>query len=899
MLLANLYGIMTCAFLARANVFREDTNAMSAFKPRTRDGNFLFAVIMTTVKMLFIVVLILGITGTGLLVGVAKAWIETAPELDLTSFGEQAKTSFIYDKYGNLLTDFKGTENRIDASWNEIPKNLKNAVIAVEDQRFRTHNGVDIKRIMGALVTNLLNDNMQGGSTITQQLVKLTMLTSDQNYKRKLQEAYLALQLEKQISKDDILLEYLNIIYLGGNVYGVKVAANDYFGKDVSQLSLRECASLARCIRNPYRYNPRRNYYVTKTPDEIEKGTDYVLGLMYEQGLVTKEEYDQAMGQRLSVKETSAYATKMYDNAYYVEYAIYDVVTKMLRVEKLEDTTANRSAMENKLRTGGYSIYTSLDPKIQESVQGVVTNWDKYPDTRYASDRTYKSSLGNGEYIQLVQPQVAAAVMDWHTGELVAIIGGRSTPTQRKQLNRAYQSKMPVGSSLKPLSVYGPAFDLGYSPGSPVINAPLKIDGWDTEKGYPSNFSGESFTGVETLRKAINKSHNTAAAQALYTYVGIENSVNYLLKLGISRSHISATGAGLALGASGVSAIEMAAAFGAVANKGEYQEPYAFSRVVDSNGKVYLNARNLQIKRQAFKETTAWMLVSVLKGCVGEGGTGQKANFGKFTVAGKTGTNSDYRGVFFAGMTGYYSGAVWIGHDNYKPLSSNAQGGTYAAPLWAAIMKTVHTAEGITKDHKINTKTAEQLGIVKAHACAVSGMKPTAACKNDVNEYGITTDFYVKGTEPTASCNMHRTIRLCKKSKMLPGPNCTSVGTYGTIYLPEGHPLRYSEIKAVRKYFRGASADKGNAAFSTCNKCKKSSASAGKTDESKLQSAINKATGLIEKGQALIDSGELTNAQATKLKKSMSNTQKAVDNASYSNIVKYGKQLQELIAKYS
>lgn len=872
---------------------------MSAFKSRTGDGNFLFSVVLTTAKMLFIVVLILGITGTGLLVGVAKAWIETAPALDLTSFNEQAKTSFIFDKYGSLISDFKGTENRIDATWDEIPENLKNAVIAIEDQRFRTHNGVDIKRIVGALVTNLLNDNVQGGSTITQQLVKLTMLTSDQNYKRKLQEAYLALQLEKQISKDDILLEYLNIIYLGGSDYGVKVAAMDYFGKEVSQLSLRECAALARTIRNPYRYNPRRNYYTTNTPDEIEKGTNYVLSQMLEQNLISQADYDKAMGERLSVKEKSAYTTTMFENAYYVEYAIYDVVTKMLRVEKLDDTTANRSAMENKLRTGGYSIYTSLDPKIQEGVQEVVTSWDKYPETRYASDRTFKSSLGDGQYVQLAQPQAAAAVMDWHTGELVAIIGGRSTPTQRKQLNRAYQSRMPVGSSIKPLSVYGPAFDLGYSPGTPVVNAPLKIDGWDTEKGYPANFSGESYTGVEALRKAINKSHNTAAAQALFAYVGIENSVNYLLKLGVSRSHVSATGAGLALGASGISTVEMAAAFGAIANKGEYQEPYAFSRVVDSQGKVYLNARNLQIKRQAFKETTAWLLVSVLKGCVGENGTGQKAKFGNFTVAGKTGTNSDYRGVFFAGMTGYYSGAVWIGHDNYKPLVSNAQGGTYAAPLWAAIMKTVHTLEGITKDHKINTKTAEELGIVKAQACAVSGMKPTAACKNDVNNYGITTDFYVKGTEPTEACNMHRTIRLCNKSKMLPGPNCTSVSTYGTIYLPEGHPLRFCDIKEVRKYFKGASTNKGSASFGTCNKCKRSSASAGNQDESKLQSAINKASSLIDQAQALIAEGNLTNSQATKLQKSMQNTQNAIDNANYSNIVKYGKQLQELIAKYN
>jgi penicillin-binding protein 1A len=886
-------------FYETGDDFREGTTAMSAFKPRTRDGNFLFSVILTTAKMLFVAILIVGITGSGLLVGVAKAWIETAPPLDLTSFDQQAKTSFIYDKNGSLITDFKGTENRIDASWDEIPENLKNAVIAVEDQRFRTHNGVDIKRIMGALVTNLLNDSVQGGSTITQQLVKMTMLTPDQNYKRKLQEAYLALQLEKEISKDDILLEYLNLIYLGGSNYGVKVAAKDYFGKEVSELSLRECASLARTIRNPYRYNPRRNYYVTHTPEVIEDNTDYVLDLMYEQELITKQQYEQALSERLIVKEHSAYTSQMYDNAYYVEYAIYDVVTKMLRVEKLDDTTANRSAMESKLRTGGYRIYTSLDPEVQNAVQELVTNWNNYPDTRYAKDRTYKTSLGNGEYIQLVQPQVAATVMDWHTGELIAIIGGRSAATQRKQLNRAYQSTMPVGSSIKPLSVYGPAFDLGYSPGSPVINAPLKIDGWDTEKGYPSNFSGESYSGVETLRRAINKSHNTATAQALYTYVGIENSVNYLLRLGISRSHISATGAGLALGASGISTTEMAAAFGAVANKGQYLEPYAFTRVVDSEGQVYLNARSLQIKRQAFKESTAWMLVSVLKGCVGEGGTGRRANFGNFTIAGKTGTNSDYRGVFFAGMSGYYSAAVWIGHDNYAPLASNAQGGTYAAPLWADIMQAVHSMKGITKDHKINTKTAEEVGVVKAQACAVSGMKPTAACKNDVNDYGITTDFYLRGTEPTESCNMHRTIRLCKKSKKAPSANCKSVGTYGTIYLPEGHPLRYCDIKEVREYFKGASTDKGNASFGVCSSCKKSSSSSQGTNETKLQNAIDKASGLIANGQSLLDSGSLSNSRATKLQKSINNTQKAIDNANYSNIVKYGKQLQELIANYS
>lgn len=868
---------------------------MSLFRTRTREGNFLFSVILTTAKMLFVVLLILAITGTGVLMGVAKAWVETAPALDLSSFDAQAKTSFIYDRNGLLITDFKGTENRIDATWSEIPENLKKAVIAVEDQRFLTHNGVDIKRILGALVTNLLNNESQGGSTITQQLVKLTMLTADQNYKRKLQEAYLALQLEKKLTKEEILLEYLNVIYLGGSNYGVKVAAQDYFGKSVSELSLRECAALARIIRNPYRYNPRANYFTRNTPEVIEENTDFVLRLMYEQELITQSEYDQARAERLQVEENSAYVSKMYDNAYYVEYAIYDVVTKMLRQEKLEDTTANRSAMESRLRTGGYSVYTCLDPEMQKAVQETVTSWRDYPAPRNSTDQIYKASLGNGEYLQVVQPQAAAAVMDWHTGELVAVVGGRAEPIQKKQLNRAYQKPQPVGSSIKPLSVYGPAFDMGNSPGSPVINAPLKIEGWDSEKGYPTNFGGGSYTGVESMRVAINKSHNTSAAQALFTYVGIENSVNYLLKLGVSREHISATGAGLALGASGISVIELAAGFGAIANKGQYLEPYAFSKIIDKDGSIYMDVQAAQTRRQVFKESTAWLLVNVLKGCVGPNGTGQNANFGNFTVAGKTGTNSDYRGVTFAGMTGYYSGAVWIGCDTYKPLVSNATGGAYAAPLWAAIMKKVHQLKGIKADRAIIPGNAARYGLIKAEACAVSGMKPTRGCMNDANGYGVTNDFYLSGTEPTESCNMHRTIELCTKSRKAPTAYCKSVKTYGTIYLPEGHPLRYANYKDVVQYFVGASTDKTAASIGYCDVCKKSGSAKVNTDQ--LTSAVTTAQNLIDRADVLLSTGNLSNAQYKKLSNLSEKTQKAIDAQNYNRIKSYGKQLQQYIKK--
>ncbi len=802
------------------------------FVPRSDYRNFLLSVCMTTVKMLVMLVLIVGISATGVVMGIAKAWVDTSPEIDRNLFNAQAQTSFIYDKYGELITTFRGTENRVYCTYDELPQNLIDAVIAIEDERFWTHSGVDVKRYIGAFVGNILSGKNQGGSTITCQLVKQTILTSEQTYKRKVQEAYLALELEEMLTndftgdsraaKEHILVEYLNVVYMGGSLYGVKTAANDYFGKELNELTLRQCAMLARMIKNPYAYNPRSNYYIRNTPEESDKGANYVLEVMVEQGYITQEECDAAKAEPLNVLQKSASTETMYDNAYYVEYAIYDVVTKMLRQEQLDDTYSNRSAMERKLRTGGYHIYTSLDPDMQKTVQGVVTNWNKYPQTRYTSDRTYKMQ-NNGEYIDVIEPQAACAVMNWRTGELVAVVGGRSEPTARKLLHRAYQINMPVGSSIKPISVYGPAFDMGWSPGTPVLNLPIRIEGWDSKQGYPNNYGGGGFTGCESMRLAINKSHNYSAAQALLTYVGISNSVSYLMMLGVSPKNIQATGSGLALGSSGLSVIEMATAFGAVANLGEYQESYAFTKVLYSDNRTaYIDIQNAQMRRQVFKPSTAYMLVDVLVGCVsGANGTGSRAKFGQFVVAGKTGTNTDARGVFFAGMTAYYSCAVWIGHDSYKPLVSNATGGEYAAPLWAEIMSKVHTLAGITRDTAIIAGSYSDYGLVKAEACGVSGMKPTAACRNDVNHYGVTEDYYLSGTQPTVSCNMHRQVTLCTRSNKRPNGYCASVKSYGVIYIPQGHPLRQAEsLSQVHQYFAGASTSQDLSDFGTCTTCR-------------------------------------------------------------------------------
>ncbi len=797
----------------------------SIFKPRETDKNFLLSVLFMTVRMLFFVVLLIGLSCTGLVAGVGKAWVDTTPDLDLEKIGAQAQTSFIYDSEGNQITEFKGSENRIYVELADIPQNLINAVISVEDARFYEHHGVDLKRMVGAMLNNVMGGNTQGASTLTCQLVKLTMLNADQNYKRKAQEAYLAVQVEKNLSKEEILEAYLNVIYLGGSSYGVKIAALDYFGKDLDELTLRECAVLAGMIRNPTRYNPRRCYYGNSTYSTVEgldTRTNYVLRCMRDEHMITEDQYQTALTEVLSVQETStATSDAMYDNAYYVEYAIYDVVTKMLRVEGLEDNRTNRSAMEIKLRNGGYHVFTSLDPEVQSAVQNVVSNWNQYPSMRHSNDSSTRASLGGGEYLTVVQPQCAAAVLDWHTGELVAIVGGRAEPVQKLLLNRAYQMNMPVGSTIKPLSVYGPAIDLGASPASPVLNLPIPIEGWVSETGFPKNFeSTGGYTGVESLRYAINKSHNTSTAHTLYEYVGIENSVKYLLMLGIEADHILGTGAGLSLGLAEPTMIELAAAFGSIANSGTYLEPYAFTQVLNSDG-VYIDVKEVQLTREVFKPSTAWMLVDMLKGCVTEGvGTGANANFEGMTIAGKTGTNTDNIGVTFAGMSGYYAAAVWIGSDNYKPLSSDATGGKYAAPLWRQIMYVVHGMTGCTSDRDIISGSPSDYGLIKGSVCAVSGMLPTKACYNDVNGYGVNNDYWLEGTQPTEYCNMHRAVTVCKKSKKVANSRCRSTAVVGMIYIPEGHPLRYAEeLDDVTKYFIGASIDENSTSLGYCTKC--------------------------------------------------------------------------------
>ena len=845
--------------------------ARSIFKARTKKPNFVLSVAATTIRLSFIIALCMGLALLGAVIGIAKAFVDTAPTLDLAALDAQDKTSFIYDSEGNLITDYKGTEDRIMVSIDEIPEMLQNAFIAVEDARFYEHNGVDVKRIVGALVANFTSGSTQGGSTITQQLIKQTVLSSEQSYKRKLQEAYLAMELETRYTKKQILESYLNTIFLGGSYYGVRVAAYGYFGKELDQLTLRECAMLAGLTRSPNYYNPRSNFYTrntegSNTPDITNNRTDYVLRQMRENGLITAQQYNAALDRSTaSVLEKSPASTDMYAYPHYVEYAISDVVDTFLDLNGLEDTSANRYAMENKLRTGGYSVYLCLDTEIQEIVEDTLANWSDYPRLRDPSDKVYQSRNADGTYTEIEQPQAAACVFDYRTGELKAIVGGRYKPTTRKTLNRASGMTMPVGSSIKPLTVYAPAIDLGASPASIAYNMPVPISGWKDSSGkdsWPKNYGGGGYKGPQSFRSALRNSYNTAAAQILMTYVGVSRSVEYLHLMGIPDKNINADPFGLALGSSGITPVQMAVAFGTIANKGVYQQPLSFSRIVDSNGNVVVDMHQQQDRHQVFKPSTAYLVVDMLKEAV-QSGTGTKAKISSQVVAGKTGTNSDSKGVFFAGMTGWYSASVWIGHDNYKALSSKATGGNAAAPLWQSFMEKIHKAKNLDS-REIIDGTPSDYNLVRVTTCGVSGQLATDACYNDVNGYKTITDYWSADSVPTAYCSMHKSVSICTESGLLATDYCPSysVESRGIVLIPRGHPL-YDYIDTygdtIRKYLGEFATLKSTNDIAN-HICQIHDAYTATQQPSELESIVSDASSLVYTAYQLVGSSpDLTN----------------------------------------
>lgn len=763
------------------------------FVKRMREDNRAISIVTTTVKCFIAAIFIIGITLMGAVFGVATAYLDTAPELDLQLIEDQDQTSYIYDSNGEMIAIYAGLENSDWAAFDEIPLYLRQAIVAVEDARFEHHNGVDFKRTVGSFISNLTSDKVQGGSTITQQLIKNKLLSPERSYKRKIQEAYLSMQLETKYEKNQILEAYLNTIPLGGTVYGVKAAAMKYFDKDLSELTLRECACLAGITQYPYKYNPYNVYFGSSDPEETKKRIDdldfridTVLVCMYEEGYITREQLDAAEEDTINVVYNQA-TSSVYDMPHFIEYAIQDIIDNLIVKRGLEDNDKNRAEINNELRTGGYNIYLTVDANIQNSVQQALTDYKGYPKATSSKYNVEPYTDSKGNYI--VNPQSAAVVIEQSTGHIKAIVGSRTEPTALKTFNRATNSKVPIGSSIKPIAVYGPAFDLGLNAGSVIDNLPIKIEGWDSKEGYPLTSNGDY--GPTTVRNAIVHSWNIVAAKVLIEHVGLDASAEYLEKLGVDPEHISKTGYGLALGGSTLTPLELTTAYACIANGGVYIEPVSFIKVTDKAGNVILSAEECQESYQVFEKSTAYMLVKALTGAV-ESGTGTRARISGITTAGKTGTNEGNKGMLFSGFTGYYTSAVWVGHDEYIKLKGSAS--SVAAPLWKNYMTAIHS--GLSNKAILSGKAADW-DVKEVEICSSSGKRPLSCCPTE-------TALFAKDNVPEEHCSMHTSAITCTESGQIAGHYCptTSVNYNGFgVVLPDDSPYFMIEKEILNTIF--------------------------------------------------------------------------------------------------
>ena len=770
------------------------------FRRKRTARPFLLSFLFDTLKILAVLIVLAGVGGFGLLMGVAKAYVDTTPTLDVSRLTRSERTSYIYDMNGELITTFAGMEYRDWVDISDIPDMLKNALISIEDVRFYKHGGVDFKRLFSAVVNTFRNENTHGGSTLTQQLIKNKILSNEKSYKRKIQEAYLSYELENVLSKDKILEAYMNDVFLGESNYGFAAAAKDYFGKTLNELTIRECAMLAGMVQKPYYTNPRANTYTrfyedgTNKMDVTDKRTNMVLAAMYKAGCITYDQYKSALDEKVHIVEKSE-RTKLYDMPYFVEYGVYDVITHLLEQRGLEDTKNNRTAIENELRSGGYHIYLTVDPAMQNTVQETITNWANYPGLQNPSASVQITTTADGTVMEVLQPQASAVIIDQHTGQIRACIGGRQEPTLKKQLNRAYQSSMPVGSAIKPLSVYGPALDLGLSCNSPILNAEVPIDGYGGTKGYPA-LGSTRWMGMIPIRRGIERSLNIVAARTLFEYVTPQVGAEYLVRLGVNPSKINVDGPGLALGTTGITPIQMAAAYATIANGGVYNQPISFTVVLDRDMNVVLDAKDVQKSYRVFEETSAFMLIDMLKDVV-MNGTGKNAQIEGMTVAGKTGTNDDYTSVYFAGFTGYYTCSLWIGHDLYsEKLASGSTGGNSAAPLWQAFMEKIH--EGLP-DKPIMDVSPVDIGLVQVTICSVSGKLATEACMHDIYNPPI-TDWCAVDKMPSEYCTMHCLVEGCSASDELAGPYCPSGSRYNKCVLLVHPDSVFARLQYVIQY---------------------------------------------------------------------------------------------------
>ncbi len=574
----------------------------------------------------------------------------------------QTTIMYAYGKEDNLieLTRLHGEENRIWVNYDEIPEDLIWAFICLEDKRFYTHPGVDWIRTIGVMIKPSLAG--QGGSTITQQLIKNLTDEKDVTYIRKFNEILRALNLEKNYSKKDIIEAYLNTASLGAGCYGVKTAAETYFGKSLSELTISECATIAGITKAPYSLNPYANY------DKCMSRRNDCLYFMHQEGKITTEEYNKALEEEIVVQEYKKNDEQEQTEdveilSWYEEYVIDQVISDLQKQYGYEYTEAWRQVYY-----GGLNIYAAVDLDVQAALEDSYIDREGFPR---ASTRDKNGNL----------PNSAMVIMDYQ-GRLVGIAGGTGTKTENRSYNRATdtRAKQQPGSSIKPLAVYAPAVDIGLVTASTtILEKAITVNG----KEWPRNFNGDHGSGkYVTVENALVRSLNTVPVRILNEQLGLKNSMKYcneVFHLNLNPNDPPAGDKGLsalAVGGTttGVTPLEMAAAFATFGNGGRYYEPYSYFQVTDRNGNIVLD-RTKEIPEQAIKKGTADSLLSMLTKAVTQGaGTGYGSKISGFQTFAKTGTSSDNYDKWYCGGTPHYVAAVWYGHDydiNLHTGSSN------------------------------------------------------------------------------------------------------------------------------------------------------------------------------------------------------------------------------------
>ena len=675
--------------------------------------------ILKNIAMAFLI--IFGVAVAGVSVFIMSILMDT-PDIDPKNI-VFTENSLIYDSNGKVIEKLEssGSSRDLIKSLDDVPQELVNAVLAIEDHNFYEHSGINIKRILGAVVKNIKSGyKAQGASTITQQLSKNLYLTSEKTYKRKIKEVYYSFILEKALTKDEIMVAYLNTISLGQGTTGVKTASSKYFNKDVKDLTLAESALIAGITKYPSKYAAYKSTQLTLdddlenaqiliyaqdyvptdddkemydkllklnkidklTYDALKKGRKViykaelnphsldrqrvVLQRMLELGYISEDEYNQAINQEIKIELGGKVEN---DNSTYFNSKVKKDVVKAL----IEDGYTEDEA-ERMLYNGGLRIYATINSEMQDIIEKEYEDNSNFPGT-------YRDDDGN------LQPQSAMVIMDNNTGEIKAMIGGRGIGGE-SLYNRALNPRQP-GSSIKPLSVYLPLMEkIGMTPSSKLKDDPIKkVNG----KNWPRNAGGRYY-GTVGMSEAVKHSYNAAAVRGVSILGNSEKesskiSIDALKDVGIStvlETDLNYSATALGGMTVGVSPLEMTAAYATIANGGVYVEPITFTKVELSDGSTLLE--NKPKTRRVYSENTAYYMTKMLEGVV-ESGTGRRARISGMSVAGKTGTTSSNNDAWFCGYTPYYTAAVWIGHDKDKTLS---QGSTIAAALWKDIMKPIH-----------------------------------------------------------------------------------------------------------------------------------------------------------------------------------------------------------------